>query len=99
MSRNINVLNFSQIYSHENTSRLIQVFYCSPNIATTTRPLRISIDPLEMKYRAEIRSPAWTRVSPGGAWAVLNLMASALRQPFVDPKHNNDQTCLQRGDR
>lgn len=45
------------------------------------------MDPLEMKYRADIRSPAWTRVSPGGAWVVLNLMARALRQPFVDPGH------------
>lgn len=85
MSININVLNLAQICSHENTSHFSRECFCSPNIATTTRPLRISIDPLEMKYRAEIWSPACTRVSPGGAWVVLNLMASALRQPLVDP--------------
>lgn len=60
-----------------------------PSIAKTTSSLRISMDPLEMKYRSNIRSPAWTMVSPGGAWVVLNLMARALRQPLVDPRHNN----------
>jgi len=54
-------------------------------MATTTSPLRISMDPLEMKYSAVRTSPAWTSVSPGGAWVVLNFMARALRQPFVDP--------------
>lgn len=57
------------------------------------------MDPLEMKYSAEIRSPAWTRVSPGGAWVVLNLMASALRQPLVDPKDQNDKACCQHAGR
>lgn len=52
------------------------------------------MDPLEMKYRADIRSPAWTRVSPGGAWVVLNLMTSALRQPLVDPKDHNNYNVL-----
>ena len=47
------------------------------------------MDPLEMKYSADIRSPAWTRVSPGGAWVILNLMARALRQPLVDPGQHN----------
>lgn len=54
-------------------------------MATTTSPLRISIDPRDMKYRAVSTSPAWTSVSPGGAWVVLNFIASARRQPLEEP--------------
>jgi hypothetical protein len=31
-------------------------------------------------------SPQWTRVSPGGAWVVLNFIAKALRQPLLAPR-------------
>lgn len=55
-------------------------------MATTTSSLRISIEPLEMKYRAVRISPLWTRVSPGGAWVVLNRMARARRQPLLAPR-------------
>lgn len=63
-----------------------------PSIATTTSPLRISMQPLEMKYRSVIRSPAWTKVSPGGAWVVWNLVARALKQPLVDPRQHDKHT-------
>lgn len=43
------------------------------------------MEPREMKYSAEMTSPAWTSVSPGGACVVLNLMARARRQPLVEP--------------
>lgn len=30
-------------------------------------------------------SPAWTKVSPGGAWVVLNFTARARKHPLVEP--------------
>lgn len=56
-----------------------------PKMATTTSPFKISMEPREMKYSAGITSPAWTKVSPGGACVVLNFIAKARKQPLVDP--------------
>lgn len=83
------IYSFYQSYCVTWTTRWSYTQKHLPSIATTMSPLRISMDPLEMKYSSDSRSPAWTRVSPGGAWVVLNLMARALRQPLVDPEHNN----------
>lgn len=47
--------------------------------------LRISIDPLEMKYKAVSTSPLCTRVSPGGTCVVLNFIDRVLRQPGLAP--------------
>lgn len=58
----------------------------SPRIATTMSSLRISMEPLDKKYSAVRTSPQWTRVSPGGAWVVLNFIAKALRQPLLAPR-------------
>ena len=57
----------------------------SPRIARTTSSLRISMEPLEIKYSALNTSPRWMRVSPGGAWVVLNFIERALRQPGLAP--------------
>ena len=40
--------------------------------------LTISIEPLAIKYRDTMTSPWCTRVSPGGAWVVLNFIDRAL---------------------
>lgn len=58
----------------------------SPRIATTMSSLRISMEPRDKKYSAVRTSPQWTRVSPGGAWVVLNFIARALRQPLLAPR-------------
>ena len=50
-----------------------------PKIAITISSLTISIEPRAMKYSETITSPWWTRVSPGGAWVVLNFIESALK--------------------
>lgn len=34
--------------------------------------------PRDIKYREVSTSPRWTRVSPGGAWVVLNFKDNAL---------------------
>lgn len=48
--------------------------------STTILPaLWISMDPLAMKYNEVSTSPRWTRISPGGAWVVLNLRENALQ--------------------
>lgn len=41
---------------------------------------KISIDPLDIKYKDVSTSPLCTRVSPGGAWVVLNRSDNALKQ-------------------
>lgn len=48
--------------------------------------LRISMDPLEMKYKAESISPLCTKVSPGGTCVVLNFMDNVLRHPGLAPE-------------
>ena len=50
-----------------------------PNIANTASSFTISMEPREIKYRDTRTSPWWTRVSPGGAWVVLNFMDKALK--------------------
>jgi len=77
-------LNLEYAYDHN-------VSFCDPNslplpkMATTTSPFKISMEPREMKYSAGITSPAWTKVSPGGACVVLNFIAKARKQPLVEP--------------
>ena len=51
-----------------------------PKMARTTSSFTISMEPLEIKYSETRTSPWWTRVSPGGAWVVLNFMDKALKK-------------------
>lgn len=51
-----------------------------PRMAITTSSLRISREPLEMKYIEVRTSPLCTNVSPGGAWVVLNFILNALKE-------------------
>ena len=44
----------------------------------TMSSLTISIEPLAIKYRDTMTSPWCTKVSPGGAWVVLNFIDRAL---------------------
>lgn len=52
-----------------------------PRIATTVSSFSISKVPRAIKKRETRTSPLWTRVSPGGAWVVLNFMDKALKHP------------------
>lgn len=68
-----------------------------PRIATTVSSFRISSVPLAMKYRAWRTSPRWTKVSPGGAWVVLNFIERALRQPGEASVDRVTFECMQIG--
>ena len=68
--------------SIEKTLPYIYYLYL-PNIANTASSFTISIDPREIKYRETKTSPWWTRVSPGGAWVVLNFMDKALENNII----------------
>ena len=69
-----------------------------PNIANTASSFTISMDPREMKYRDTRTSPWWTRVSPGGAWVVLNFMDKALKHYTSIIKVVKVNTCLRQPD-
>ena len=57
-----------------------------PRIAMTMSSFNISIDPLDMKYKASRMSPRCTNVSPGGTCVVLNFIDNALKQPGLAPE-------------
>jgi len=48
--------------------------FFQPKMDTTASSLTISTEPRAMKYKALKMSPWWTRVSPGGACVVRNLI-------------------------
>lgn len=63
----------------------IRTFKNLPKMATTISSLRISIEPLEIKYKAESTSPLCTSVSPGGTCVVLNFIDKVLKHPGLAP--------------
>lgn len=65
-------------------------------MAITMSSLSISMDPRAMKYNEVNTSPLWRRVSPGGAWVVLNFNESALKINETDENFKDMITVVPR---
>ena len=49
-------------------------------------PLRISSEPLDIKYMLPRLSPRWSSMSPGAVWVVTNFMDNVRKQPWFTPR-------------